>query len=67
VLDAPPLADQPGAADRPIATAFRELAVQPRLFLGDQPIELRLGARRQPAVRQLLNSIRETLDAGSPG
>ena len=62
VLHALPLADQPGAGDRAVTLAHRQLAVDPPILLFDQLLQLRLGPRRQPAVGQFLDPIREPLD-----
>ena len=61
VLHALPLADQPGAGDRAVTLAHRQLALDPPILLLDQLLQLRLGARREPAVGQFLDPIGEPL------
>ena len=62
VLHALPLADQPGAGDRAVTLAHRQLALDPPILLLDQLLQLRLGARRQPAVGQFLDAVGQPLD-----
>ena len=62
VLDALPFADQPGAGDRAVTLAHRLLALDPPVLLLDQDLQLRLGPRREPAVGQFLDPVRQPLD-----
>ena len=48
VLHALPLADQPGAGDRPVALAHRQLALEPPILLLDQPFSFASARAESP-------------------
>jgi hypothetical protein len=61
VLHALPLAEQPGADDRAVTLVHRQLALDTPILFFDQLLQLRLGPRRQAAVCQFLDAVRQAL------